>query len=67
MPSDAHEVDAVAVASAVRQVMSQMGAVHAHCFTVPQNAHVAPNHLLPRLKIEEMDRNAEQKEKTGLI
>jgi hypothetical protein len=44
-----------------------MGAVHAHCFTVPQDAHVAPNHLLPRLKIEEMDRNAEQKEKTGLI
>ncbi len=43
---DGHEVDAVAVALLVGDVVAQVRAVNAHGLSILEHAHVLPVHLL---------------------
>ena len=45
-PGDTYEVDAVAVAGAVGDVVAEVGAVDRDALAVGQDAHVLPHHLL---------------------
>ena len=46
IPRDADQVDAVSVAVAVRQVMSQMGPSQRHGLSIPESTHCIPVDLL---------------------